>query len=139
MTTARKTITSLARIRSSKNGNPTYSVAFDDGTVALTETDASIGYSITNTELHRVPVLVDFNRAGRITDVIAVPDGKKVRVKISQYLKVMYLHGWVVMWEDGSIVEHSLPSQAAAEERLAFHVERVNVQQAWDDAHRRES
>lgn len=59
-----------------------------------------------------------------------------VPVKISHYLRVQYLNGWVVVWEDGTIVEHSLRSQAEAEERLAFHTDRVNAQQAWDDAHR---
>lgn len=57
-------------------------------------------------------------------------------MKISQHLRVQYLNGWVVIWQDGTIVEHSLRSQAEAEERLAFHADRVNAQQAWDDAHR---
>lgn len=61
----------------------------------------------------------------------------KVDVKVRQQLRCQYLSGsWVVIWEDGYIVEHSIPTQEQAEQRLAFHAERVNAQRAWDDAHR---
>jgi hypothetical protein len=63
------TIASLERLKLSTNGNPRFRVTFTDGTVAQTQTDASIGYSIENSEFRDVPVRVSFTRAGRIFDV----------------------------------------------------------------------
>lgn len=63
------TIAKLERLKLSTNGNPRFRVTFTSGLVAQTLTDASVGYSIENSEYRDVPVLVTFTRAGRITDV----------------------------------------------------------------------
>ncbi len=66
------TIASLERMKLSVNGNPRFKVTFTDGTVAQTQTDASIGYAIENSEYRDVPVRVSFTPAGRIWNVEAV-------------------------------------------------------------------
>ena len=63
------TIDSLERLKLSVNGNPRFRVTFTDGTVAQTQTDSSIAYSLENPEYRNVPVVVHFTRAGRIFDV----------------------------------------------------------------------
>jgi hypothetical protein len=68
------TIASLERLKLSTNGNPRFRVTFTDGTVAQTQTDASIGYSIENSEFRDVPVRVSFTAAGRIFDLRVVKD-----------------------------------------------------------------
>lgn len=65
------TIASLERLKLSMNGNPRFRVTFTDGTVAQTQTDGSVGYSIENPEYQDVPVRVYFTRAGRIWNVDA--------------------------------------------------------------------
>jgi hypothetical protein len=71
-TTAVKTIASLERLKLSTNGNPRFRVTFTDGSVAQTQTDASIGYSLENSEFRDVPVRVSYTRAGRIFNVETV-------------------------------------------------------------------
>lgn len=66
------TIASLERLPLSVKGNPRFRVTFTDGTVAQTQTDASVGYSIENPEYRRAPVRVSFTPAGRIWDVEVV-------------------------------------------------------------------
>lgn len=73
-----KTIASLERLKLSTNGNPRFRVTFTDGTIAQTQTDAAVGYSIENSEYRDVPVLVSFTRAGCIYGVdVAKADGIK--------------------------------------------------------------
>ena len=60
-------IESLERLNNSVNGNPRYRVRFTDGTVADTQSDASLNYGISNPEYRDVPLRVTFTRAGRIS------------------------------------------------------------------------
>lgn len=71
-TQAIKTIASLERLKLSTNGNPRFRVTFTDGTVAQTQTDSSVGYSIENPEFRDVPVRVSYTPAGRIWNVETV-------------------------------------------------------------------
>ena len=71
-TQAIKTIASLERLKLSTNGNPRFRVTFTDGTVAQTQTDASVGYSIENPEFRDVPVRVSYTPAGRIWNIETV-------------------------------------------------------------------
>lgn len=64
-----KTIESLERLNNSVNGNPRYRVHFTDGTSALTQSDASLGYCIGNPEYRDVPLEVITTKAGRIYDL----------------------------------------------------------------------
>jgi hypothetical protein len=66
-------IESLERLNNSVNGNPRYRVHFTDGTVADTQSDASLNYGITNPEYRDVPLRVTFTRAGKISH--ATPEG----------------------------------------------------------------
>lgn len=68
------TIATLERLKLSVNGNPRFRVTFTDGTSAQTQTDASVGYSIENSEYRDVPVRVSFTPAGRIWNVEIVKD-----------------------------------------------------------------
>jgi len=61
-----KVITDLERLPCSVNGNPRYRVFFEDATSAITSSDASVNYRITNPEYRDRPVYVWFTRAGRI-------------------------------------------------------------------------
>lgn len=70
-----KVITGTERLASSVNGNPRYRVTFADGTDARTGIDSQIGYSITNSDLHRVPVEVTFDGRGNLIDARPVSDG----------------------------------------------------------------
>jgi hypothetical protein len=63
------TIASLERMKLSAMGNPTFRVTFTDGTVARTRENASIAYSIENSEYRGVPVRVSFTAAGTIWNV----------------------------------------------------------------------
>lgn len=60
-------ISRLVRLANSANGNPRYEVIFTDGTSARTAPDAMISHGITNSEYQGVPLVVTFDRAGRIT------------------------------------------------------------------------
>jgi hypothetical protein len=60
-----KRIDFLTRLNCSVNGNPRYRVAFTDGSVAITSSDASCAYGIANPEM-RGDLRVTFTRAGRI-------------------------------------------------------------------------
>lgn len=64
-----KTIASLERLKFSANGNPRFKVTFTDGTVAQTQTDGQIGYTLENSEYRDVRVKVFYTRAGRIWNV----------------------------------------------------------------------
>ncbi len=60
------TIAHTERVGVSANANPTIRVHFTNGMIADTQTDASIGYGIQNSDLHGVPLLVTLTSAGRI-------------------------------------------------------------------------
>lgn len=62
-------ISRLVRLANSANGNPRHEVIFTDGTSARTAVDANIGGMIENSEYQGVPLLVTFDRAGRIAQV----------------------------------------------------------------------
>lgn len=61
-------IESIRSLRSSQYGNPRYEITFTDGTVAQTQSDASVNYGITNPEYQGVTLKVSFTR-GKITHV----------------------------------------------------------------------
>lgn len=67
--TQTRTIEKLERLKLSVNGNPRFRVTFTDGSVAQTQTDSSVGYSIENPEYRDVPVVISFTRTGRIFGV----------------------------------------------------------------------
>lgn len=58
-------VTHLQRLSNSVNGNPRYRVAFDNGQVYVTMSDASFCYGIDNSEM-RGDVDVWLNRSGKI-------------------------------------------------------------------------
>lgn len=59
-------IVGTRRAGTSNMGNPSYWISFTDGTIARTQSDASIAYSATNRDQHGVPLDVVFTRAGLI-------------------------------------------------------------------------
>lgn len=61
------TIIGLERLRNSVNGNPRFRVTLDNGTIAITQSDAAINYGIANPEYRDVPLRVTFTKAGRIS------------------------------------------------------------------------
>lgn len=67
-----RTIASIKRLNTSALGNPRFRVTFTDGSIAQTQSDASISYSIENREYRDVPLEVTFSRAGRIVDLTPV-------------------------------------------------------------------
>jgi hypothetical protein len=67
-----KRITRLERMGCSVNGNPRFSVGFDDATTAITSSDAGFCYGLTNPEYRDVPVRVTYTKAGRIADIATV-------------------------------------------------------------------
>jgi hypothetical protein len=56
----------VIRANSSVNGNPAFRVLFTDGTVARTQSDASVAYCAENRDEHGVPLTVIYTRAGHI-------------------------------------------------------------------------
>lgn len=54
------------RLNNSVNGNPRYSVVFDDGSVIETQSDAAVNYGITNPEYRDEPHDAELSRAGRL-------------------------------------------------------------------------
>jgi hypothetical protein len=64
-----RTIDYLTRLNSSVNGNPRFRVHFTDGSSAITMSDAAFCYGIENREMLAGPVMVEFTRAGRISDM----------------------------------------------------------------------
>ena len=62
-------ITQVKYRDSSGNANPRHWVTFADGSMASTEVDGSVGYGIQNSELHGVPVRVEYNSRGHIVHV----------------------------------------------------------------------
>ena len=66
---SQEVITSVKHRGYSVNGNPSFDVTFASGDTARTKGDSYVNYDIDNREFHDVPVLVTFDRAGRITHV----------------------------------------------------------------------
>lgn len=70
---ATRRIDYVTRLNNSVNGNPRFKVHFDDGSSAITQSDASVNYDVENLAHcrngHGYDVLVTFSRAGRITDM----------------------------------------------------------------------
>jgi hypothetical protein len=64
-----KRIERLERLNSSVNGNPRFCIHFDDGTDAITSSDAAFCYGIENPEYHGTDLKVTYSRAGRVADV----------------------------------------------------------------------
>ena len=65
-----RTIASIERLPLSRMGNPRFHVMFTDGSGAMTQSDASIGYEIGNAGMREgCTVTVQFSRAGRITNM----------------------------------------------------------------------
>ena len=63
------TISHVERVGTSTNGNPTYDIFFTDHETARTQTDASIGYEIPNSEWEGARVKVAATAAGRVWGV----------------------------------------------------------------------
>lgn len=63
------TITGARRLANSRNGNPRYDVALSDGSVRLTQSDASCSYEISNYAGRPVALDVTLTPAGRISYV----------------------------------------------------------------------
>jgi len=64
-----RTVKSLTRKNSSRNGNPKFEVTFTDGTRLTTATDTSLAYGIENSEYKRDPHEVVTNRKGDLIDL----------------------------------------------------------------------
>lgn len=64
-------IKKIEPLRNTANGNLRHVVEFTDGTVAYTAPDAIVGRIIGNVEYRDVPLTVEFDRQGRITNVVA--------------------------------------------------------------------
>jgi len=62
-------ISSLERLVNSVNGNPRYHVYFTDGTSAVTQSDISAAYILTNPAYQDVPLRVTYTHAGRIARI----------------------------------------------------------------------
>jgi hypothetical protein len=62
-------IVAIERMKNSVNGNPRFRIAFSDGTMAVTQTDAGFCYGIENREYRDADVMVAYTRAGKIADV----------------------------------------------------------------------
>lgn len=60
------TIAKVERVGTSTNGNPTYTIYFEDHEPARTQTDGSIGYEISNPEWRGARVTVTATKAGRV-------------------------------------------------------------------------
>lgn len=78
---ATRQIDHIVRLTNSVNGNPRYSVHFTDGSVAQTQSDASVNYAVENLssgtrEIAGVYIPfnlnVEFSRGGRITHLEVV-------------------------------------------------------------------
>ncbi len=63
----KKTITNIARLRRSVNGNPRWRLTFDDGTVACTAPDAMCAFLVVAPDHEGRTVGVEINHMGRIT------------------------------------------------------------------------
>lgn len=59
-------VVSTTRLNNSVNGNPRYTVVFDDGSVIETQSDSAINYGITNPEYRDQPHDAELSRAGRL-------------------------------------------------------------------------
>jgi hypothetical protein len=59
-------VVSTNRLNNSVNGNPRYTVVFDDGSVIETQSDAAVNYGITNREYRDQPHDAELSRAGRL-------------------------------------------------------------------------
>lgn len=81
-TTTTGEIAQIERVATSRNGNPTYRVYLTDGRSFLTETDGSVGYSVTNYRPRRgessTPVVLTiYGKRERITSITR-PDGSEI-------------------------------------------------------------
>ena len=61
------TIVGIRRLANSVNGNPRYDIAFSDGTVATTSSDASVSYDVTNKQRSGARLDVVLTRAGKVS------------------------------------------------------------------------
>jgi hypothetical protein len=101
-----KTIVRLERLNNSKDGNPRFKVHFDDGTSALTQTDAAVNYGLENPEYKDVLVKFTMTSAGRIR-YAEVIDPKAATEQLRQWVlndQPMGLHGKLVqIAEEGDV------------------------------------
>lgn len=74
-------IAATERLNNSTNGNPRYRVAFTNGVMAITSSDASISYDVANLargcwyDDKEAPIVAVFlTRAGRIDGMVRVTD-----------------------------------------------------------------
>lgn len=83
-------ISHLDRLPNSVYGNPRYRVNFAgsgtgqnyvSGHSAITSSDSSFCYGITNPNFHGRPVRVKYTRAGRISDIRPVSDDEAVSMR----------------------------------------------------------
>jgi hypothetical protein len=61
------TITGIRRLTNSRDGNPRYDVAFSDGTIAATSSDASVSYDVMNKRNSGEKLDVTLTKAGKIS------------------------------------------------------------------------
>jgi hypothetical protein len=59
-------ITGLTRLKYSRNGNPRYEVALDNGNHYITQTDSACAYEIDNVDYRGVTVELSLTKAYRI-------------------------------------------------------------------------
>lgn len=64
-----KRILTMKKLPNSVNGNPRWQVWFTDGDVRITQSDAEVGYEISNSEYKNCNVRITLSRHGRITKV----------------------------------------------------------------------
>ena len=67
MTDSVRTIAAIERLKSSHYGNPRFRITFDDGSSAVTSSEAVFCYAVGNADMREGSrVLVEWTRAGRI-------------------------------------------------------------------------
>lgn len=69
---------SASAVATNAFGNPTYRVFFTDEPSALTSPGSAIGYGVTNSDCHGVPLEIQFTRSGRIRYATVISTGKEV-------------------------------------------------------------
>lgn len=107
-------------MRSSVNGNPAFRVAFTNGLVARTQSDAAISYELENPEYRDVPLDVEFTPAGRIATWRVATEPVE---QIDEWERV-----------NGPRIEKAFGSPAAEQVREAFEADdRAETARAmWD-------
>jgi len=80
-----RTISFLTRLKPSVNGNPRFRIHFDDGSSAITSSDAMFCYGLENRENIGQPVEVTFTRAVRVSDVRIPKECKEWRELDKQF------------------------------------------------------